>query len=144
TGSQFSPRVGLDAAGDFVVAWESLGQDGSGWGVYAQRYSTAGAPLGPEFRANASTTGGQLTPAVALDAAGDFVVTWQSIGQDGSSYGVYAQRYSAAGTPLGLEFRANTYTTNIQRYPAVAMDAAGDFVVAWQSDGQDGNSFGVY
>ena len=34
----------MDAAGDFVVAWESFspGQDGSGEGVYAQRFGSAG------------------------------------------------------------------------------------------------------
>jgi hypothetical protein len=32
----------------------------------------------------------------------------------------------------------NTYTTANQAYPDVAMDAGGNFVVAWHSDGQDG------
>jgi hypothetical protein len=30
----------MDADGDFIVAWQSFGQDGSGEGVYAQRYGT--------------------------------------------------------------------------------------------------------
>jgi len=32
---------------------------------------------------------------VASDAAGNFVVGWQSLAQEGSSYGVFGQRYSA-------------------------------------------------
>jgi hypothetical protein len=32
-----------------------------------------------------------------MDAAGNFVVTWSSYGQDGSGSGIYAQRYNAAG-----------------------------------------------
>src|SRR5439155_10020221 len=118
--------------------------DGSGYGVYAQRYGAAGAPLGGEFRANTTTAGDQRNLAVGLDAAGDFIIAWQSAGQDGSGYGIYAQRYGAAGAPLGGEFRINTFTAGDQRNPAVAVDAVGDFVIAWQSNGQDGSFFGVY
>lgn len=31
---------------------------------------------------------------MAMDSAGDFVVTWESNGQDDSGYGIYAQRYA--------------------------------------------------
>ena len=99
----------------------------------------AGAPLGPEFRVNSYTTGNQLYPSVARASAGDFVVVWSSNTQDGSSLGVFGQRYSSGGAPLGSEFRVNTYTTGAQYLADVAMDAAGDFLVVWQSNGQEGN-----
>ncbi|NEQ21970.1 MAG: tandem-95 repeat protein [Microcoleus sp. SIO2G3] len=140
---QFS-TVAMDADGDFVVTWSSNSQDGSGWGVYAQRYNAAGQALGNEFRVNSYTSGSQIYSKVAMDADGDFVVIWNSAGQDGSSYGVYAQRYSAAGEALGEEFQVNTYTNSTQRFSSVAMDADGDFVVTWSSNGQDGSSWGVY
>jgi len=143
TDRQYGPAIAMDSAGDFVVAWESEGQDGSGEGVYAQRYSAAGVPLGGEFRVNAWTTDYQSTPAIAMNSAGDFVIAWQS-GQDGSGSGVYAQRYSAAGVPQGGEFLVNTYTTGSQGLPDIAMDAAGDFAIAWMSDGQDGSDHGIY
>src|SRR5438270_10957768 len=81
------------------------------------------AAVGPEFLANAFTTGGQLAPAVATDADGDSVVVWQSNNQAGtaSGYDVYAQRYSAAGAPPGGEVRVNAYTTSNPSQPAVAM-----------------------
>src|SRR5581483_8202778 len=104
---QLAPAVAMDSAGDFVVTGQGNGQDGSGWGVYAQRYSAAGVAQGGEFRVNGTTANDQLAPAVAMDSAGDFVVTWQSKNQDGSGWGVYAQRYSAAGAALGGEFQVN-------------------------------------
>ena len=52
---------------------------------------------GGEFRVNTLTVGGGQT-SVASDAEGDFVVTWSSHDQDGSGYGVYAQRYAAVPT----------------------------------------------
>ena len=65
----------MDADGDFVVTWSSHGQDGSGWGVYAQRYNAAGVTQGGEFRVNTTTANTQGSPTVAMDADGDFVVT---------------------------------------------------------------------
>jgi Ca2+-binding RTX toxin-like protein len=144
TNSQSTPSVAMDADGDFVVTWHSFGQDGNNYGTYAQRYNAAGVAQGGEFRVNTFTNGHQFSSSVAMDADGDFVVSWQSFGQDGNNYGIYAQRYNAAGVPQGGEFRVNTFTSNSQRAPSVAMDADGDFVVAWESNGQDGSGFGVY
>jgi hypothetical protein len=56
-----------------------------------------------------------------MDADGDFVVTWQSYGQDGDADGIYAQRYNALGVPQGGEFRVNSTTANFQTTPSVAM-----------------------
>jgi hypothetical protein len=44
----------------------------------------------------------------------------------------------------GAEFQVNNYTANDQTHPAVAMNSAGDFVVAWRSDPTDGRGGGVY
>ena len=136
--------VAMGADGDFVVTWSSYGQDGSSWGVYAQRYSAAGVAQGTEFQVNTFTANNQLYSTVAMDADGDFVVTWSSYSQDGSIWGVYAQRYNAAGVAQGTEFQVNTATANNQLYSTVAMDADGDFVVTWMSDGQDGSNWGIY
>jgi hypothetical protein len=145
TGDQGQPVAAMDPSGSFVVVWTSLpAQDGSGYGVFGQRYDGSGAPVGPEFRVNSYTTGAQFNPSVAASDLGDFVVVWQSVGQDGSSYGVFGQRYASSGTPLGLEFRVNSYTTNDQSYPSVAADSSGNFVVVWTSSTQDVSGDGVF
>jgi len=146
---QLSPAVTFGADGDFLIAWQSYpysGEEGSSWGIYAQRYATDGTALGSEFRVNTYTSSDQISPAVAIKPDGAFVVTWASNGQDGSSWGVYAQRYAADGTPVGGEFRANTYTYNEQRNPALALGAGGDFLVVWQSypSDEEGWSWGVF
>ena len=102
-----------------------------------------GEPLGPEFRVNTYTSGRQNNASVASDAAGNFVVLWEA-NQDGSNSGVFAQRYDSAGSALGGEFRVNTYTPHSQDIPAVASDSSGNFVVVWQSYGQDGWGLGVF
>ena len=124
--------VASEPSGNFVVVWNSYGQDGFGWGVFGQRYASNGVPVGPEFRVNTHTTNAQLVPAVASDFSGNFVVVWYSQYQPGSFFGVFGQRYASDGAPLGAEFRVNTYTTSDQLRPAIASDSSGNFVVVWQ------------
>jgi hypothetical protein len=145
TSSQTEPAVAVSPSGDFVVIWQSLNQDGLGFGIFGRRYDAAGNPLGGDFQVNTFHFGDQSAPAVAMDLSGNFVVVWQSgFSQDGGGVGVFGQRFSSAGTALGGEFQVNTFTALAQEYPDVAMDADGDFVVVWQSDGQDGSGFGVF
>ena len=91
TGDQGQPVAAMDSSGDFVVVWTSLAaQDGSGFGIFGQRYDSSGASAGPEFPVNSYTTSQQFNPSVsAAAAAGDFVAMWMSAGQDGSGYGVF-------------------------------------------------------
>jgi hypothetical protein len=105
----------------------------------------SGAPLGGEFRVNTSTSGFQTEPVVAFDPSGNFVVAWQGGAFAGpSGYDIIGQRYASSGTPLGSEFRVNTFTTDAEVFPAVAADSAGNFVVVWESQAQEGVSFGIY
>jgi hypothetical protein len=144
TGDQSGPAIDVDASGDFIVVWTSDLQDGDAKGVFGQRFSATGSPAGAEFQVNTYTTADQRNPAVATDHSGDFVVVWESVGQDGSNAGIFARRYNSAGTQQGNEFQVNTYTTGAQTAPAIAARPGGDFVVTWQSDGQDGSSGGVF
>ena len=134
TGNQFFPVVAADPSGRFVVAWMSL-QDGSSHGIFGQRYDAAGIRVGAEFPANAFTTGNQSFPAVASDPASNFVVVWESYGQDGSQGGIFGQRYDNTGAKVGAEFQVNTYTGYFQNYPHVAMNGSGGFVVVWSGMG---------
>ncbi len=144
TANQSNPVVASAANGNFVVAWHSNGQDGSSYGVFGQRFNASGLPQGSEFQVNSYTTGFQTFPSVSSDAGGNFVVVWNSLGQDGSSYGVFGQRFNDSGLPQGSEFQVNSYTTGLQTFPSVSSDAGGNFVVAWQSSDQDGSSYGIF
>ena len=144
TAIQWVPAVTADASGDFVVVWPSYGQDGIGWGVFGQRFNSAGTPQGNEFQVNSYTTGDQLYPRVATNSTGDFVVVWSSAPQDGSSDGIFGQRFASSGLPQGNEFQVNTYTSGSQSRPAVAADTAGSFAVTWSSNLQDGSFGGIF
>jgi VCBS repeat-containing protein len=72
------------------------------------------APAGGEFKVNTTISKTQDSPSVATDSDGDYVVTWQSYGQDGSLYGVYGQRYTGNTAPVA----------NNQMVPAFNEDAS--------------------
>jgi hypothetical protein len=101
-----------------------------------------GQPLGPEFRVNTYTTGDQRRPSVAAAPSGDFLVVWDGANVGKPDAGIFGQRYNGSGTPLGQDFRVNTYLTGYQVFPSVAADGAGNFVVVW--NGPDGFEYGVF
>ncbi len=137
------PTVAMDADGDFVVAWAGGGNLNrySDLDIIAKRYNSVGIEQDNGFLVSTSTTSGVI-PKVAMDADGEFVVTWTRTVTD--DFDVIAQRYSNIGMKQGNNFRVNTFTPNGQSSPTVALDADGDFVVAWQSIGQDGDGSGIY
>jgi uncharacterized repeat protein (TIGR01451 family)/fimbrial isopeptide formation D2 family protein len=144
TGDQNKPAVAMDANGNFVVVWASNAQDGDKHGIYAQRFNSAGVVQGSEFLVNSTTTGNQDDPAAALDANGNFVITWKS-DQSGTKNDVYARRYNASGVAQGGEFRVNTSVTDTQDLPTVALDTNGNFVIAWKTNAAtDGAGKGVF
>lgn len=142
---QYEPTVAMDSLGNFLITWTSENQDGSLGGIFGQRYDSNGNKVGGEFQVNTTTSGDQTSPAVAMDAWGNAVVSWTSPGQDGSGTGIYAQRYSSLGFPVGGEFRVNTATAGDQTDSSVSMNRlTGDFVFVWTSAGQDGSGAGIY
>jgi len=142
--NQQKPSVAMDADGNFVIAWQSLDQDGDGWGIYARLYDSDGNSTGSQFKVNLNTINDQEHPSATMDPDGNFVIAWQSEDQDGSSTGVYAQEYDKYGNPFGSEYRVNTYIVSDQRLPSAAMNSGGKVVLAWQSKDQDGDGSGIY
>jgi hypothetical protein len=108
----------------FVVAWEdNAGYDGSGDGIFAQRYDDNG-PVGGQFQVNEVSTGSQFGPSVACNEAGEFVVAW-------AQSNVEVRRFDASGSPVTGDIEV----TPDGGYPSVATDAAGNFVVTFEQSG---------
>lgn len=66
-------------------------------------------------------------PDVAMDAVGNFVVTWEYSGS-----GVFARTFTSTASP-GNEFQVNQTTGTDQKRPAVALSDSGLMVIVWQS-----------
>ena len=128
------------------MTWSSVGQDGSGYGIYGQRFDSAGAAVGAEFQVNSTTAGTQWQSSTTALNDGGFVVTWSSIDPIiYSSFSIYGQRFDSAGVAVGAEFQVNSFTTNYQhQQSSITALNDGGFVVTWSFDGQDGSGAGIY
>ena len=83
-------------------------------------------------------------PHFAFDRRGNSIRVWTQWNDTELATDVMAEQLDADGVPRGAAFQVNTYTHSWQSYPAVAMNARGRCVVAWQSLGQDGQISGLY
>jgi hypothetical protein len=90
--------VSADARRDFVVTWSSSGTDGQS-DVYARGFAPDGSPVASPFRINNYVVSQQGNPSVAMSDDGGFVAAWNSWGQDGSLYGVYARHFASTAPP---------------------------------------------
>lgn len=138
-GSQGDVKVAKLTGGGFVVQWDSVdGQDGSGGGVYFQRYDANSAKVGGETRANVTTAGNQANGSVTGLTDGGMMMTWGDSGLDGGGYGVYGRIFNADGSARTGEFRLNQTTAGDQLNPTVAALADGTVMTMWRA--QDAGS----
>ena len=146
TNSQNNPSICALSSDTFAVAWESNGQDGNGYGIYARVFNAnTGDNITHEFRVNYNTTQSQWFPSICALSSDKFAVAWQSLGQDGSDYGIYARVFNAStGENMTREFRVNNNIIYNQQNPSISALSSDKFAVAWQSWDQDGSLFGVY
>src|SRR5690606_37833731 len=123
----------------FVAVWTSAGQDGSGDGVYLQRFSANGSPLGGETLVNTIVNSNQSMPAVASTASG-FLVVWY----DSSTADVRGQMFDTVGQTVGTEFIVNATTASTQYEPTVTALADGGYAVAWTGYNAANATYEIY
>ena len=143
--NQSQPAIAPLAGDKFVVAWSSSWQDGGGEGVFMQIMDTYAQKISEEIQVNSRNSGDSYSPDVAALNSGNFVVVWMSYNRDaGDADGVYGQMFNRDGETVGEVFRANSWTSGEQSWPAVAALSGGGFVVVWISANQDGSDYGIF
>jgi hypothetical protein len=125
-------QVAADSSGNFVVIW----QDGTN--VKAQRYTSAGALNGATI--TVASSGTPANAQVAMNDSGAFVVVWNdssgnllfrtysNTGVAGTATTVAATSSATVGYPF---YSATDTTTNVNG--SVAINSAGEFVIAWDA-----------
>ena len=114
SGDQYAPQVRANG-GEYMIAWTSLGQDGSREGVYGQFVHKGGSLVGGEFRVNTTTANQQMHPVLASDGANQFLAVWTGFNFNSGSFDLYAQRYinvAAALLPMDAPFVNEPFTLN--------------------------------
>jgi hypothetical protein len=123
----------------FVICWMGYGSDGSGYGVFARLFDVDGSPIGTEFQVNTYTEGDQWFAKICALDNGCFVICWESYGQDGSGYGIFAKIYDANGKSIAAEFKVNTTVESDQRDPRICTLEDNCYVISWISWLSDGS-----
>ncbi len=136
TDYQDSSTVTALPGGGFVVAWESFGPDGDGYGISFQVFDRFGGKIGGEKQANTAVTAGdqQFPVITAIDSG--FVVAWQN--DDGS---LWYRQYDSLGNPsamtIGGEQQIGSAGT-IKQLPTITALPGGGWVAAWGEDAAHG------
>jgi len=90
------------------------------------------------------TVANEQTSAVATRTnTGQWVVSWESMNQDGYNKGIYTRGIGSDGELVGSEQQVNIHTYGEQLSPAIAPLADGRYLVAWDSAGQFGSNSSV-
>lgn len=146
SGGYVQTDLARNAHGDFVTvttaSWISSGNgvdQSPGYAIVVQRFNTAGVKQGDDIVVDESLNVGAAS--IAIDDAGNFVVSWVGSLQTGSSQ-IFARRYAADGTALGDKFAVSQ--TGVTGGHAM-MDADGNFVITWGYYGSlDDSANGLY
>lgn len=133
--TQSDPSVAMNSSGQFAVVWD----DGNG--VHVRSYEADGTGgSGSQVNVDDGSSAGQA--AVAIDSSGRFIVTWrETSGIFGK--GVYRRAFNFDGTPQTGGDVVNTVFSSDQTDPSITIDAAGNYIIAWEGNGT-GDSDGVF
>jgi hypothetical protein len=125
--AESSPVTASSSNGSSIAVWTH--SFGTGIDLQAQRFNSQGSNVGRQLFIAGKVGVNMTQPSVAMDAKGDFVVSWtQSPGAAGSD--VFAQKFNANGVAINgvVPVGVGTFA---ESQPSVAMDANGDFVVVY-------------
>ena len=94
----------MDVEGKFVITWQSSGQDGSGWGVYAQQFNRDGSRVGLLNETQLLSFNGIALATYTLDYDGTAI---GPISYDSSDMTQSAQNLVNAFASAGITIVAN-------------------------------------
>jgi len=131
-GNQTAPALAMDRQGRFAVVWQGPGIEED---IFLRMYDPQDMPSADDLLVNLDAEGRQLQPRVAAGGEDLFVIAWESVEtvEDGNRTFVYAHLFDPNGTGLGDDILVDPNLYDC-RYPDVAMDAQGNFVVTWMRD----------
>ncbi len=136
TNNQYNPSICTLSSDIFAAVWHSMGQDGSGNGVYTRIFNaTTNTNITSETRVNQETYSHQEWASICALSEDYYVMAWQSYEQDGDSIGIYGRIFNAkTGTAVTPEFGINQIVLNQQNQPSICALSSTSFAVVWNSN----------
>jgi hypothetical protein len=137
--SDEATAVATDGQGNVVVTGTST-RIGTGSDYYTAKYSATDGNLIWEVRYDGPISSHDASFAVAVDGAGNVVVTGASTASAASSTDIYTAKYAAATGALLWEKRYNGTGNGADQGVRVAVDKVGNVMVTGLSTGAEGNA----
>ncbi|WP_035247523.1 DUF7948 domain-containing protein, partial [Desulfogranum mediterraneum] len=133
----FVQSVDMNSSGQFVVVWQGTND------IWGRSYDATGASLGGDFLVADNTGNGVYTaPRVAVDASGDFAVSW-TVPDDGDGTGVFVREFDSTGTPTSVVTQVSESITGSQTNGDIAVNPTGGYAVVYSGVGT-GDTDGVF
>ncbi len=125
----YHPSVSMNSMGSFAAVW--LSEQSDSRKILAQLYDSHGRSIGANVEVSDPLYDFyRIYPSVALNDDGSFVVCWVEEVKDHTQETV-ARLMDAAGQPVGPVFQVSEPTGHDARYPRVASDEYGGFIITW-------------
>ncbi|NLZ07400.1 MAG: hypothetical protein GXY19_19710 [Phycisphaerae bacterium] len=125
----WTAAVAMAPSGEFVVAWVAAREGDRN--VVVRRFDAEGEALTDELAVADCADIAESDPKIAMNSTGTFAVVWTNWYGDSYTGRSYAavRVYGADGSPLVEPFEVSDEPQ--QKWPDVAIDEAGRFIVAW-------------
>jgi hypothetical protein len=140
----YRPSLSFIGDGEFVVTWATAPGPSAATDIMAKRYGANGVTPLESFQVNTYSDGQQSDPVIASDREGGFTIAWTSRLEDGDDDGIIARYFDGTGQSAAEPFQVNVHTPNDQRFAAIAANRAPALLLAWQSQLEDGDGWGVF
>ncbi len=129
--SGFNPDIAVDNSGNTIITWQN--KNNNDFNIYTRKFDINGNHLTTETEVNNFKVNDQMKPKVSADNSGNYIITWQSYGQDDSYWGIFGQKFNKNGKPVDSEFLVNTTTSESQENASVINIGSGNFIIAWEN-----------
>ncbi len=141
-GLQFEPSVSAAPDGGFLVAYISHK-------AVVLRKFAADLTVVWDEQVVGEGVGWTSTPRVSGFQDGSAVVAWiQGMDNKNEEYAVFSRRYGPSGTPKSAKTQVQAFTplkmSNPNGILTLAAHEDGSYLLAWHSEGQDGDGLGVF
>ena len=104
----------------------------AGYDIYAQRFDIDGNLLGDQYKLNSILANNQMQADIVALNGGGFAAVWQSYGQEGELFDVYARLFNTDGSALSDEIQINQVRSGQAVRPVIAQSSDGTLGVAWE------------
>lgn len=146
TGYQSASSVAALPDGGFIVTWNGSGAGTDADGIFQQRFTVNGTPVGAAALVSNNTSSSQFNSSVTVLEDSGWLVTWYGNPIGGDFYAIHQQRFTTQGAEVGAELVISNNTTIPQYMPATTALADGGWVVAWYGleFSTPGDGYGIY